>query len=255
MRRVAAVAINTFRESVRERILVVAAAFGAVLMGGSVFLSPLAVGARQKIVMDVGLAAISIVGVLAAVFLGGTLVHKEVDRKAIYLVLTRPVSRSAYLAGKLAGVVLAVSLIVAVMAVVLAAALVLGNVAPRPAVFAAVYLSLLEAAVIASIVVFFSTFTTPMLASFFTLCCFAAGSLSNDLRVFAEKFGGAGTRIAADAFYYLLPNLRVFNLRHEAVHDLPFRAGDVALATGYAAVYVAAVLCVACLVFRRREFA
>ena len=255
MNRIAAVAINTVRESARERILVVAAVFGAVLMGATVFLSPLAVGARQKIVMDVGLAAISIIGVLSAVFLGGTLVHKEIDRKAIYLVLSRPVSRPAYLVGKLAGVVLAVSLIFAVMTAVLAAALVLGDAALRPAVFAAVYLSLLETAVVASIVVFFSTFTTPMLTSFFALCCVAAGSLSNDLRVFAEKFGGAGTRAAANAFYYLLPNLKVFNLRHEAVHDLPFRAGDLALATAYAAVYVAAVLCFACLVFRRREFA
>lgn len=255
MSRIAAVAINTLRESVRERILVVAAVFAASLMGSSVFLSPLAVGARQKIVMDVGLAAISIVGVLSAVFLGGSLVYKEIDRKAIYLVLARPVSRPAYLAGKLAGVILAVGLVFAVMTAVLVAALLLGRASPRPAVFAAVYLSFLETAVVASIVVFFSTFTTPALSSFFTLCCFAAGSLSNDLRVFAEKFGGAGTRLAAGAFYYLLPNLRVFNLRHEAVHDLPFRTGDIALATAYAAVYVAAALCLACLVFRRREFA
>ena len=255
MNRIAAIAVNTFRESVRERILVIAAVFGAVLMGGSLFLSPLAVGAKQKIVMDVGLAAISIIGVLTAIFLGGTLVHKEIDRRAIYLVLARPVPRPAYIVGKLAGIVLAASLIFASMTAVLVAALVLGGRTPGPAVFAAVYLSLLETAVVASIVVFFSTFTTPMLASFFTLCVFVAGSLSGDLRVFAERFGGAGTRVATNAFYYLLPNLKVFNLRHAAVHDLAFSAGDLALATGYAAVYVAVVVYFACLVFRRREFA
>lgn len=254
MTRIWAVALSTFRESVRERILLLAVVFGAVLVGSALFLSPLAVGARQKIVMDVGLAAISIIGVLTAVMLGGTLLHKEIDRKAIYLVLTRPVSRPAYLVGKLAGVVLAVGLVFAAMTAVLLAAIALGGAPLRPAVFASIWLSLLETTVVASIVVFFSTFTTPMLASFFTLCAFVAGSLSNDLRLFAEKFGGAASGLAAHVFYYVLPNLAAFNLRHEAVHDLPFRAVDVALASLYAAVYVSVAVLAACLVFGRREF-
>jgi Cu-processing system permease protein len=254
MKKIASVALNTFRESVREKILVIALLFGVILMASSVFLSPLAVGAKQKIVMDVGLAAISIIGVLTAVFLGSTLVHKEVERRAIFLVLTRPVSRPAYLVGKLFGIVLAVTLVFAVMTAVMLATIALGKGPLRPAVFASVYLSLLETTVICSIVMLFSTFTTPMLTSFFALCIFAAGSLSNDLRVFAAKFGGAGTRLVTDFFYYLLPNFKVFNLRHEAVHGLPFRTSDVALATGYAAVYCTVVFYFACLIFRRREF-
>ena len=254
MNTVRAVALNTFRESVRERVLVVAVLFGAILMGSSVFLSPLAVGAKQKIVMDVGLAAISIVGVLVAVFLGSALVHKEVDREAIYLVLTRPVSRCAYLVGKLAGVVTAVSCMFIIMTAIMIGAIMLGSGALRPAVFACLYLSLLETIVISSLVMFFSTFTTPMLSAFFTLCMFAAGSLSGDLRIFASKFGGAGMKAVASVFYYLLPNLKVFNLRHEAVHDLPFQGTDCLLATLYAAVYSAVVMYFACLAFRRREF-
>jgi Cu-processing system permease protein len=254
MHRIAGVALNTFRESVREKILVVVLLFGAVLMASSVFLSPLAVGAKQKIVMDVALAAISIIGVLVAIFLGGTLVHKEVDRKAIYLVLTRPVSRHSYLVGKLAGIVSAVALVFTVMTLVMIAAIALGGGTLRPAVFASVYLSLLEAAVICSIVMLFSTFTTPVLTSFFTLCIFAAGSMSNDLRVFASKFGSALMKTAANLFYYFLPNLKVFNLRHEAVHGLPFKATDILLATGYAAIYSAVMIYFACLIFRRREF-
>ena len=255
MKKIAGVALNTFRESVRDKILVIALLFGLLLMASSVFLSPLAVGAKQKIIMDVGLASISIIGVLTAVFLGSTLVHKEVERKAIYLVLTRPVSRPAYLVGKLLGVISAVACVFAVMTAILLAAVALGNGVLRPAVFASVYLSLLETTVMCAIVMFFSTFTTPMLTSLFALCIFAAGSLSNDLKVFAEKFGGAGMKLVTACFYYLLPNLKVFNLRHEAVHGLPFSAGDIALATCYAAVYCAVVVYFACLIFRRREFA
>lgn len=254
MNKIACVALNTFRESMRERILVVALIFGVVLMGSSVLLSPLAVGAKQKIVMDVGLAAISIIGVLTAVFLGSTLVHKETDRKAIYLVLTRPLSRSSFLAGKLAGIALALALVFAVMTVVMLGTIALGKGAVRPAVFASVYLSFLETIVMCSIVMLFSTFTTPMLTSFFALCVFAAGSLSGDLKVFAAKFGGEGMKLATGSFYYLLPNLKVFSLRHEAVHNIPFKTGDVARATIYAIVYSAVVLFFACTIFRRREF-
>jgi Cu-processing system permease protein len=253
MRTIRAVALNTFRESVRERILAAALVFGLVVMSSSVFLSPLAVGARQKIVMDVALAAISIIGVLVAIFLGSALVHKEMEKRAIYLVLTRPVSRSAYIVGKLFGVAAAVAAVFAAMTAVMIAAIALGRGTLGPAVFAAVYLSLLEAIVVSSIVMLFSTFTTPMLTSLFTLGLFAAGSLSGDLKTFAAKFGGAGMKAATELFYYLLPNLKAFNLRHEAVHGLPFRGTDVLLATIYAAVYSAVAIYFACLIFARRE--
>lgn len=254
MNKIAGVALNTFRESVREKVLVVALLFGVILMGSSVLLSPLAVGARQKIVMDVGLAAISIIGVLMAIFLGSTLVHKEVEKKAIYLVLTRPLSRSLFLAGKLAGIVLAIALVFVVMTAVMLGTVVLGRGFVTPAVFASVYLSFLETTVVCSIVLLFSTFTTPMLTSFFAICVFVAGSLSGDLKIFASKFGGEGMKLATGLFYYLLPNLKVFNLRHEAVHNLHFKTGDVLRATMYAAVYCAVILFFACTVFRRREF-
>ncbi len=255
MNRMAGVALNTFRESMREKILVVAVLFGLILMGSSVLLSPLAVGAKQKIVMDVGLAAISIIGVLTAIFLGSALVHKETDKKAIYLVLTRPISRSSFLAGKLAGIVLAIALVFVVMTAVMLATIALGRGIVRPAVFASVYLSFLETTVMCSIVMFFSTFTTPMLTSFFALCIFAAGSLSGDLRVFASKFGGEGMKVVTGSLYYLLPNLKVFNLRHEAVHDLPFSTGDVLRATIYASRVLPPSLCSSrAAIFRRREF-
>ncbi len=254
MYKIICIALNTFRESVREKIIVVALLFGVVLMGSSVFLSPLAIGAREKIVTDVGLAAISIIGVLAAILLGGTLVHKEVEKRAVYLVLTRPVSRPFFLVGKLVGIMGAIALVFFAMAAVLVGTIALGKGGLHPVVFASMYLSLLETGVMCSIVLLFSTFTTPVLTSFFALCLFAAGSMSNDLKVFASKFGGAGSKLVTDFFYYLLPNLSVFNLRHEAVHDLPFRGADVALATAYAIVYSTVMVLFASLVFSKREF-
>jgi Cu-processing system permease protein len=255
MKKISGIALNTFRESIREKLLVIALFFGGLLMASSYVLSPLAVGAREKIVLDVGLAAISILGVLTAVMIGSTLLHKELDRKAVYMVLVRPVSRLEYLLGKFWGVVLSISSVVAVMTGVMVITLMLGSVTLRPSIFVAVYLSLLEIAVVCSIVVLFSTFSTPVLTSFFSLCFFIAGSLSGDLRTFAEKFGGAAVKGIMDAAYVILPNLAVFNLRHEAVHDLPFTASEIALATLYAVSYCVAALYFAYLIFKRREFA
>jgi Cu-processing system permease protein len=254
MRRVSSIAFNTFRESVREKLLYIGFLFGGILIVSTFILSPLAIGARGKIIMDVGLASISLLGVLTAILVGGTLVHKEVDKRAVHIVLTRPVSRWQYLVGKFTGVVLAVAALVGVMSVFFLLTLLLGSGTLGPVVFAALYLSLLEIIVMCAVVIFFSTFTTPILTSFFSLCIFAAGSLSNDLRVFAQKFGGASLRYAVAVFYYLLPNLKVFNLRHEAVHGLPFRGSDVALVTIYALVYCSVALYFAHLAFRRREF-
>jgi ABC-type transport system involved in multi-copper enzyme maturation permease subunit len=255
MTKVHSIALNTFRESIRQKLLYVSLVFGGIIIASSYILSPLAVGAKEKIMTDVGLAAISILGVLTAVLVGSTLVHKEVEKKAVFMVLTRPVPRYQYLIGKFAGVVIAIVLMVAVMTGLMFVMLMLRHGSLRPAVFAAIYLSALEVAVMCAVVIFFSTFTTPILTSFFALCLFAAGSLSNDLRVFAEKFGGSVMKTVVNVIYYLLPNLAVFNLRHEAVHDLPFGAGDLLRATFYAAVYCSVFLFFAHLVFRKREFA
>ncbi len=254
MRKISTISLSTFRESIREKLLYVALLFGGILMMSTYVLSPLAVGARQKIVLDVGLAAISLFGVLTAILVGSTLVHKEIEKKAIHMVFTRPVRRFEYLIGKYFGMAFAIALVIAIMTAAMVFMLLVTRIEIRPAVFAAVYLSVLEMAVMCSIVLFFSTFTTPILTSLFSLCFFVAGSLSNDLRAFSEKFGGTFMKQIADGLYYLLPNLKVFNLRHEAVHDLYITGSEVMLPTLYAVVYCAVILFFAHLIFRRREF-
>ena len=255
MTRIRSIALCTFRECVREKLVFVALLFGGILMASAWVLSPLAVGARMKVMTDVGLAGISILGVLTAVMVGSVLVHKEVEKRAVYIVLTRPVSRLEYVAGKFAGLAASVFLMMAVMTALLACMILFTGGRPGGAIFAAVLLSCVEMTVMCAVTVFFSTFTTPILTSFFSLCIFVAGSLSGDLRVFAQKFGGGAFARVTDAVYYLMPNLAVFNLRHEAVHGLPWSPGDLVLPFIYGLVYVGVVLYFAWLVFRRREFA
>jgi ABC-type transport system involved in multi-copper enzyme maturation permease subunit len=255
MRKICSVALNTFRESVREKLLYLVIIYAFALIVSVFILSPLSVGAAKgKIVTDVGLAGISILGILTAIIVGSNLVHKEVDKKAILMVLTRPVSRTEYLIGKFAGVTLSLLVLIGIMTAVLVVMMLLGGASLTPAVFLAVGMSLVEIGLIVAVMIFFSTFTTPLLTSFFTICIFIAGSLSGDLRLFARKFGGRVMNYVMDVLYFTLPNLKVFNLRHEAVYGLRYSASEVLLPAAYGIVYTAAILYFAWLVFRRREF-
>ena len=255
MRKIYSVALNTFRESIRERLLYLVIIYAMALVVSVFILSPLSVGAAKgKIVTDVGLAGISILGILTAIIVGSNLVHKEMDRKAILMVLTRPVSRTEYLIGKFAGVALSLLVLIGIMTAVLVVMMLLGGAELTPAVFFAVGLSLVEIGLIVAVMIFFSTFTTPLLTSFFTICIFVAGTLSGDLRLFAQKFGGRAMNYVMDVLYFTLPNLKVFNLRHEAVHGLRYSASEILLPAAYGIVYTAAMLYFAWLVFRRREF-
>lgn len=255
MNRIVHVARNTFRESIREKLLYLVCVYGLMLLVSVCILSPLSVGvARGKIVTDVGLAGISLFGILTAVVVGSTLVRKEIDKKAIFMVLTRPVSRAEYLLGKFGGIMLSLLLLVGIMTVLLVAFVLVSGGALRGVVFAAVLLSLVEIALICSVVIFFSTFATPVLTSFFTLGVFVAGYLGSDLRAFAQRFGGEAMKRIMDGLYIALPNLAVFNLRSEAVHDLHFSAGEIVYPLLYGAAYTAALLYFAYLVLLRREF-
>ena len=239
MRRIYSVALNTFRESVREKLFYLVIIYAMVLLVSVFILSPLSVGAAKgKIVTDVGLAGISILGILTAIIVGSNLVHKEVDKKAVLMVLARPVSRAEYLVGKFTGVSLSLAVLIGLMTAVLVVMMLLGGAALTPAVFLAVGLSLVEIG----------------LTSFFTICIFVAGTLSGDLRLFAQKFGGRAMNYVMDILYFTLPNLNVFNLRHEAVHGLRYSASEILLPAAYGIVYMCAMLYFAWLVFRRREF-
>ncbi len=255
MRKIWSVALNTYRESVREKLLYLVIIYALALIVSVFILSPLSVGAEKgKIVTDVGLAGISILGILTAIIVGSNLVHKEVDKKAVLMVLTRPVSRAGYLIGKFAGVTLSLLSLVSIMTVVLVVMMLVGGAPLTPAVFMAIGLSIIEIGLIISVMIFFSTFTSPLLTSFFTICIFVTGSLSGDLRLFAQKFGGKMMNYVMDVLYFTLPNLKVFNLRHEAVHGLRYSSVEILLPAAYGIVYTAAMLYFAWLVFRRREF-
>ncbi len=250
--KILAIARNTFREAIRDRILYGLLAFALLMIGSSLALASLSVGQQERITKDLGLAAISLIGVLMSVFLGITLVSKEVDRRTVYTILSKPVRRHHLVVGKYVGLAATVTVNVLVMGAGLALLTAAygwwhGNVA------AAVCLILLEMLVLTAIATLFSTFTTPTLSAMFTLGLFVLGHLSGALRDITERSGSVAVRLAGEALYRLLPNLEAFNVKGQVAHGDPVSLLEVGLATGYGTLYIAAILALAVVVFERRE--
>jgi len=238
---------------VKERVLLVVVIFAFVLMISSYVLAPLAVGAQKKIIIDIGLAAISIFGVLLVILLGASSFSREKDRGILPNLLAKPISRVDFIVGKYLGTVLTIWMVMTVMAVVYLLVALLSHSALHSTIFVAMYLSAIEVALITAVMTFFSTFTTPLLSSFFTLCVLIAGHLSKDLLAFAEHFGQTLFKTIASVGYYILPNLSLFNVRPEAVHELPLLERYTSSVTMYAAFYILTLLFISAAMFRRKD--
>ena len=166
---VIALARGTFLETVRDRVFYLVAVFGFVMMASTTILSPLTIGAQGKIVSDVGLAAMTLLGLLVVVFVGSGMVRKELDKGTITTILSKPVGRREYLLGKFLGLNLTMAAMLAVMSVMFLLMLLLSPGAFSLRFGVAFYMAFMELSLITAIVVFFSTCVSPVLAAVFTL--------------------------------------------------------------------------------------
>jgi len=252
--RVAAIALNTFKEAVRDRILYAIVVFALVMLAGSTILVTISVGGEEKIIKDLGLACISIFGLLIATFLGIGLVSKEIEKRTLYTIITKPIHRYQFILGKYLGLVLTLSVNVLVMALGLIGLAYAWEDTSSPRLLLAVVFIFLELILVTAIAMMFSAFSSPALSAIFTLCLFVAGHLSADLRLFAAHFGGAATKLLAETLYFLLPNLSRLNFKNQAVHPIAIDGGTAALSFVYAIFYAAALVLAAVAIFQRRDF-
>lgn len=267
MRTVALVAGAVFKESVRDRVPYSMVAFAVLLIAASYLISQLTAGQDLKIIKDLGLAAISWFGLLIAIFIGIGLVSKEVERRSVYALLAKPLTRGQFILGKYAGLVFTLVVNLSAMAVAFAAVLAYIDAVTSPAVKAGwaapaldprlaigVALTLAELMIVTAIALFFSTFSSPLLAALLTFGLWVAGHFNQDLRNFDAVLDVAPIVWLAKAVYYFLPNLAPFNVRAEVAHGIDLSMRAVILTLGYAAVYISILLIGAIAVFRRRDF-
>lgn len=255
--KIVSIAHNTFREAVRDRVLHGLGALCLLAIGASLVLGRIAAGQEARIVVDVGLSAMTLFGLLIAIFLGVGLVAKEIERRTIANILAKPVGRATFLVGKYLGLCLALAVNLAALTVVIVLALVYvrgGVDAMAWRVWPAAWLILCELAIITAVALLCSCFSSPLLSSLFALLVFLIGRWSPDLRLLAETAASPATRLVSRALYYLLPNLTYFNFINEAARGVAIPARLVLGATFYAVCYCAAALVVGALIFARRDF-
>lgn len=253
MSAIAAIALNTFREAIRDRVLYLILAFALALIGLAHFVSLLTIGSEVKIVKDLGLSGISIFGLLTAVFVGVSLVFKEIERRTVYTLLAQPVRRWQFVCGKYAGLSLVLLACVALTGAALAIAVALKGESPA-GLFPAIVLGFVELELVAAFAVLFSSFTNPILASVGTVATYVVGHLSWSFDLLEKRTTGDAGKALCRLLHVVLPNLDRLNVKAAAVHDIALPAGYLVAAIGYGVFYAVTILILACLVFERREF-
>ena len=253
MRKIIAVALNTFRESIRDKIFYSLLAFAIIMLSFSIVLSYLTIGDEIKIVKDFGLAAISLFGVLIAIFVGINLVYKEMEKRTIYVILANPISRSQFVVGKYLGL----SLTLLVEVVVMSLGLIVLCYMKQPQIAWDLFLAIVpiwfELQLILAIALLFSTFVSPFLSGLLTLAVFIVGHLTQDFRQLAENIDNTFVKKIADTLYYIFPNLETLNFKTSVVHGLDILPGDFIFSVGYSIAYTLLLLCLALIIFEKRD--
>ena len=251
--RIFSIAMNTFRENLRDKLLYNLLFFALLMIGSSVLLSTLTLGDWNRLILDLGISSINFFGVLIAIFVGIGLVSKEIDKKTIFTIVSKPVPRYEFLLGKYVGLVVTLSVNTVIMVLGLLLVLFYRDVPIDVILFKALVLIFLEFMVIIAVAMLFSTFTSATLSAIFTLAIYGIGHLSGDLKAFGEKMDAIGQAVL-NVIYYTLPNLERFNLKGHVIHHLDFGMTDMALTLAYGLTYAAFLLLLASVIFQRRDF-
>jgi ABC-type transport system involved in multi-copper enzyme maturation permease subunit len=252
LRRIAAVAANTYRESVRERVLYNLVFFAILMTLSGLVLGQLSIRQDQRIIKDLGLASMDVFGNMIAVFIGVGLVSKEIERRSLYPLLATPLSRTEFLIGKFGGLGFTLLVNVAVMATGLYLTLLSIGGRGEPHLLLAIYPIYLGLLVVVSVALLFSTLTSSALAAVCTVCVVIAGRFSDVIRN-ARSVAPETPEWLLKLIYFTIPNFQTFDLKNRVVYGDPVSSSDLVWITVYAATYATIALSLAAVVLRSRD--
>ena len=253
--RIAAIAENTFREAVRDRVLYNLILFALLLVGAAVLFGQISLDIERIVVINLSLSAISVFGAFIAIFIGTQLVSKEIEKKTLYTVLARPVRRWEFIIGKFLGLVETLAVNTFFMALGFYAALFYVSQGLHQSdlnIVLAIYFLMLQFVIITALALLFSSFSTPVFSAIFAFALFVIGTFADDLKNFARVSGGAVRWIIA-ATAYLIPNFGSLNVISSVAHNQPVSGALFLNNSLYAALYSCAAICGAVLIFERRN--
>lgn len=256
MKRAAVVALNTFREAVRDRVLYNLVFFALLMIAAAILVGQISIGIEEMVIVTLGLSAVSVIGLLIAIFIGVGLVSKEMDKRTLYALLAKPVRRWEFILGKFSGLVLTLAINTAAMAAgVFVALFYVRHSLQRSdlTILIAVYFIVLKLALVVALALLFSSFTTPLLAILYTAGLYIAGQFVVEMRTFESLSGKSALTSFTKWLSYLLPNFENFNVMAIAAHGRSVPAALILQNTAYAALYCGIVLFATMLIFSRRN--
>jgi ABC-type transport system involved in multi-copper enzyme maturation permease subunit len=250
--RIVAVASNTFRETVRERVLYNLVFFAVVMTLSGLLMGPLSIRQDEKIIKDIGLAAIDVFGTLIAIFIGVGLVSKEIERRSLFPLLAKPLSRDEFFLGKFAGLSFTLLVNVSLMTVGLYLTLFATTGGVDPSLLKAIYPIFLGLLLVVALALVFSTVTSSALAAVGTVCVVVAGRFSDVIRN-ARQVAPDTPAWLVETLYYVVPNFRNFDFKDRVTYGDPVPADVLLWVTGYGLAYVGLALAAGLAAFRNRE--
>lgn len=255
--RILVVASNVFREVIRDRVLYVIAFFAIALIVAAVLLPEVSGGSGDKIILDVGLATISLLGLVIAVFIGTGLVNKEIEKRTVYVMIAKPISRAEFIVGKHWGLSTVLAVLVSAMMAIYLGVLTAKQIAyPLDSILLAALFQFLELSLMTAIAILFGVFTNSLLALFLTFAVYLMGHLSRDLLSLASLTKDAGLQSLTQVLYLILPDLSRLDLKNQAIYGMSILPTPLELAghAAYGLIYTTLALAIAILIFSRRQF-
>ncbi len=253
--RVASIAFNTFREAVRDRVLYNLIVFALLLVASALVFGQISLGIERIVLVNLGLTAVSIFGIVIAIFIGIGLVSKEIDKRTLYTVLARPVRRWEFILGKFFGLVgtLVVNTFFMAIGFFLALLYLVHRFQSGDGyLLVAIYFIVLQFIIVTALALLFSSFSSPLLSAVFAFALFIIGTFAEDLRAFAAMAHGIAGWIPTAAAY-LVPNFSALNVISSVAHGQPVAPALIAYNTAYALLYATAAIAAAALIFEHRN--
>ncbi|MBW4494185.1 MAG: ABC transporter permease [Oscillatoria princeps RMCB-10] len=255
MSRIFTLASNVFWDVIRERVLYLTGFFAILLVGAQVLLREVSAGTEAKMLVDVGIAAIGVLGLVVTVFVGTGLINKEIDKRTVLVLLSKPVSRSEFIIGKHIGLSAVLAVLIALMTGIYLGVLSFYKIPhPLESILVAVLYLFLELSLLTAVGIMFGVFTSSLLATLLTFAVYVMGHLSRDLLQLGEISKNPTLKNVTQGIYLVIPDLARFDLKNEAVYGLLPDTVTLLVSAVYGLIYIALLLALANLIFWRREF-
>lgn len=255
IQRVGTVASNVLREVLRDRVLYLTLLFVVVIVGAALLLPEVSAGADNKILLDVGLAAIGLLGLFVAVFVGTGLLNKEIEQRTVLVLMAKPLNRTEFIVGKYLGLSAVLAILVALMTAAFLGILYFQQV-PYPFTslsIAALYL-VLELSLITAVAILFGVFTSSLIAALLTFAVYLMGHFSQNLVTLSNTVETPSLQRLMQGLYLIFPDLSRLDLKNMAVYGSLPSSLTLLLNAGYGLIYITLLLALATLIFSRRQF-